>query len=221
MDAKDIFFICVLSLLSLGLCGSLSLTYWAWNKQMEVTSVLQNEVHELKKRSAQVEIQNGMCSKLEAELQNEANSRVHLGSREFSEDQLKQNVSNITEILTNARTEINEMKIILMTYMDCNKNEGNHTKCTLKQGLKGESGANGTELPCLLSPPGPRGPPGIQGQRGPVGLKGDIGLPGQEGPTGEKGSKGEPGEPGDMAHIGKPSCKGISSNKGEKLVHLV
>ena len=41
------------------------------------------------------------------------------------------------------------------SYMDCNKNEYNHTKCTLKPGPKGQ--------------PGDTGPPGIQGiacQRG-------------------------------------------------------
>ena len=51
MDAKDRLFIFVLLLLSLGLFGSLSLTYCVWNKQTEVASELQNELHELQKRS--------------------------------------------------------------------------------------------------------------------------------------------------------------------------
>ena len=41
----------VLLLLSLGLFGSLSLTCCVWNKQTEVTSELQSELHELQKRS--------------------------------------------------------------------------------------------------------------------------------------------------------------------------
>ena len=50
MDAKDTFFVFALLLLSLGLFGSLSLTYCVWNKQTEVTSELadvQNELHKL------------------------------------------------------------------------------------------------------------------------------------------------------------------------------
>jgi len=53
----------------------------------------------------------------------------------------------------------------LMSYMDCNRNEYNYTKCTLKPGPKGE--------------PGDTGPPGMQGgtgQRGPHGPKGGTGL---------------------------------------------
>ena len=51
MDAKDNFMFLVLLLLSLGLFGSLSLTYCVWNRQTEVASELQNELHELQKRS--------------------------------------------------------------------------------------------------------------------------------------------------------------------------
>ena len=51
MDGKDSFMFLVLLLLSLGLFGSLSLTYCVWNKQTEVTSELQNELHELQTRS--------------------------------------------------------------------------------------------------------------------------------------------------------------------------
>ena len=35
------------------------------------------------------------------------------------------------------------MKQILAAHMDCNKNEFNHTKCTLKPGPKGEPGELG------------------------------------------------------------------------------
>ena len=51
MDAKDSLMFLALLLLSLGLFGSLSLTYCVWNKQTEVASELQNELHELQKRS--------------------------------------------------------------------------------------------------------------------------------------------------------------------------
>ena len=43
MDAKDGFLFLVLWLLSVGLLGSLSLTYCVWNKQTEVASELQDE----------------------------------------------------------------------------------------------------------------------------------------------------------------------------------
>ena len=45
MDAKDSLFVFALLLLSLGLFGSFSLTYCVWNKQTEVASELQNELH--------------------------------------------------------------------------------------------------------------------------------------------------------------------------------
>ena len=112
------------------------------------------------------------------------NNRVQFQASKNSqvEGQLKQNVRQVdgetdtlsaTEILTNALTEIIEMKLI--SYMDCNRNEYNYTKCTLKPGPKGE--------------PGDTGPPGVQGgtgQRGPHGPKGDTGLLGPQGPAGEK-----------------------------------
>ena len=57
-------FVFVLLLLSLGLFGSLSLTYCVWNKQTEVASELQNELHELQKRSELADIKNQLHSKL-------------------------------------------------------------------------------------------------------------------------------------------------------------
>ena len=176
MDAKDGFMLLVLLLLSLGLFGSLSLTYCVWKKQTEVASELQNELHELQKRSEIADIRTEQCSKLHSEvqdlkstnsklqselagvllkLQNELrdrNSRVHLGVSEPSQDkgQLKQNVRqagedtdrlSATEILTNALTEIIERKLV--SFMNCDKNEYNQTKCTLKPGPKGEPGPEG------------------------------------------------------------------------------
>ena len=185
MDANDGFMFLVLLLLSLGLFGSLSLTYCVWNKQTEVASELQNELHELQKRSEIADIQNEVHmlqrevqglkltnSKLQSELAgvHNTNSQVHLRTSEPSQDkgQLKRNVRHTsndtdtlsaTEILTNALSEIIEMKQILLSFVDCNKNEYNHTKCTLNPGLKGEPGNNGTP-----------GMQGIAGQRGPPGL---------------------------------------------------
>ena len=69
MDAKDSFMFLVLLLLSLGLFGSLSLTYCVWNKQTEVASELQNELHVLQKRSEIENIQNEQYSKLHSEVQ--------------------------------------------------------------------------------------------------------------------------------------------------------
>ena len=273
MDSKDSFMFLVLLLLSLGLFGSLSLTYCVWNKHTEVTSELQSELHELQKRSEIANIRNEQYSKLQnevqdlkntnsklqselADVQNElhklqselkdTNSRVHLGASEPSQDkgQLKRNVRHAsndtdtlsaTEILNNALSEIMDLKQTLISYMNCDKNEYNHTKCTLKPGLKGEPGNNGTPgmqgiagqrgLPGPIGPPGPtgpQGPPGIQGmagQRGPVGSKGDTGLMGQEGPkgpTGEKGMKGEPGNMGQRGELGEKGNQGYTGYKDEK-----
>ena len=166
----------VLLLLSLGLFGSLSLTYCVWNKQTEVTSELQSELHELQKRSEIADIRNEQCSKYQSEVQDLKNTNSKLQSEladvenelhklqnelkdtnnragEPSQDkgQLKREVryaSNDTDrlsaTLNNALSEIIELKQILLLYMDCNKNEYNRTKCTLKPGLKGEPGNNGT-----------------------------------------------------------------------------
>ena len=144
MDAKDRFVFFLLLLLSLGLFGSLSLTYCLWNKQAEVASELQNELH----------------SKLESELQDKLlnmfqvalSSRMRVGASKPSQDkgQLKRNVRQAdedtdtpaaTEILINALTEIIETKIV--SYMNCDKNEYNHTECSLKPGPKGEPGPEG------------------------------------------------------------------------------
>ena len=161
MDAKDSFFVFALLLLSLGLFGSLSLTYCVWNKQTEVASELQNELHS-KLRS---ELQNELKSELENvqnelhKLQNDVNNRMYLGASEPSQvkDHLKRNVRqadedtdmpSTSELLANALTEINEIKLLLASYMDCNMNEHNHTKCTLRPGPKGE--------------PGDTGPPGVK-----------------------------------------------------------
>ena len=100
-----------------------------------------------------------------------------------------------TEILSNALIEIIEIK--LQSYMDCNKNEYNHTKCTLKPGPKGE--------------PGDTGPPGIQGI---AGQSGPVGLQGLQGPVGPPGKKGTKGELGDMGQKGEPGIRGIKGNVG-------
>ena len=58
MEAKDSFMLLVLLLLLLGLFGSLGLTYCVWNKQTEVASDLQSELHELQKKSEIADIRN-------------------------------------------------------------------------------------------------------------------------------------------------------------------
>ena len=251
MDAKDSVFVFVLLLLSLGLFGSLSLTYCVWNKQTEVTSELQNELHELQKRSELADIQNQLHSKLQGELQNElhqlqnemkivlqatVNSRVHLGTSEPSQDkgQLKRNVRQVdedtdtpsaTEILTNALTEIIERKLV--SYMNCDKNEYNHTKCTLKPGPKGEPGPEGPTgekgTKGEQGDMGHRGEPGDKGVKGNLGYpgyKGEKGMVGPQGPLGSTGPQGPPGmqgvvgEKGDIGQKGEPGDKGIKGNQG-------
>ena len=263
MDAKDGFMFLVLLLLSLGLFGSLSLTYCVWNKQTEVTSELQSELHELQKKSEIADIRNEQYSKLQSEvqdlkninskvqneladvqnelhkLQNElkdTNSRVHLGASEPSQDkgQLKRNVRqadddpdslSATEILTNALTEIIERKLV--SFMNCDKNEYNHTKCTLKPGPKGEPGPEGEKgrkgeigdrgqrgEPGDKGAKGNLGYPGYKGEKGREGVAGPQGPPGPTGPQGSRGMKGETGERGDMGQKGEPGDKGMTGNQG-------
>ena len=208
MDAKDSFFVFVLLLLSLGLLGSLSLTYCVWNKQTEVTSELQNRLHS----EIRSEVQNELKSVFRVAL----NSRIHLGTnlKEASQikGQLKRNLRSAnedtdtlsaTEILTNALTEIIEMK--LMSYMECNTDEYNQTNCTLRPGPKGEPGDTG--------PPGMRG---MAGQRGERGLKGDMGSTGPKGDTGEKGDKGDIGPRGMKGVVGQRGLKGDTGPEGPK-----
>ena len=184
MDAKNSFVLFVLLLLSLGLFGSLSLTYCVWNKQAEVTREL-------------ADLQNELLRKLPGELL--AKGQLKRNVRQADEDT---DMPSAMEI-RNALTEINEMKQILAAHMDCNKNEFNHTKCTLKLGPKGEPGDTG--------PHGKPGPPGTDGIAGPAGPKGDTGLQGLEGPPAEKGTKGELG---DLGQKGEPGSKGMKGNVG-------
>ena len=75
-----------------------------------------------------------------ADLQNELLRK--LPGELLVKGQLKQNVwqadedtymPSVVEI-RNALTEINEMKLLLAAYMNCSKNDSNHTKCTLQPG---------------------------------------------------------------------------------------
>ena len=182
MDTKDTVVFLVLLLVSLGLFGSLSLTYLVWNKQTEVTKEL-------------------------ADLQNQLNKIVP--GESLVKGQLKRNVRQADEDtempseveIRNALTEINEMKLLLATYMNCSKSEFNHTKCTLQPGPKGEPGDTG--------PPGPQG---IAGQRGSVGPKG---LQGAVGPPGEKGREGEVGPPGPSGPQGPPGIYKVKMDQRE------
>ena len=263
MDAKDSFLFLVLLLLSLGLFGSLSLTYCVWNKQTEVASELQNELRELQKRSEIASIRNEQCSKLQSEMQDlkntnsklqseladvqnelhelqnelkDTNSRVHLGASEPSQDkgQLKRNVQQVdddpdslsaTEILTNALTEIIERKLV--SFMNCDTNEYNHTKCTLKPGPKGEPGPEGEKgtkgeigdwgqrgEPGDKGAKGNVGYPGYRGEKGREGVLGPQGPPGPIGLQGPRGIQGETGERGDMGRKGERGEKGMTGNRG-------
>ena len=180
MDTKDIVVFFVLLL-----CYSLILIKCVGNELSKVAREL-------------ADTQNELLRKLPGELLTKSQFKRNVQQADEDTDML-----SATEILSNALTEIIEMKLV--SYMECNKNEYNHTKCTLKPGPKGE--------------PGDTGPPGIQGitgQRGPVGPKG---LQGPVGPLGEKGTKGELG---DMGQKGEPGIRGMKGNigypgyKGEK-----
>ena len=242
MNAKDRLFVFVLLLLSLGLFGSLSLTYFVWNKQTEVASELADVQNEL------LELQNERNSKVhQSELQNELknvfqaalNNKGHLETSEPSHDkvQLKRNVRqadedtdtlSATEILTNALTEIIERKLV--SYMNCDKNEYNRTKCTLKPGPKGEPGPEGpTGEKGTKGEPGNmghRGEPGnkgmkgnhgftgYKGEKGKEGVVGPQGLPGPTGPQGPPGIQGETGERGDIGQKGEPGGKGVKGEHG-------
>ena len=263
MDTKDSFMFLVLLLLSLGLFGSLSLTYCVWNKQTEVASELQNELHELQKRSEIADIRTEQCSKLHSEVQDlkstnsklqselagvqnellklqielkDTNSRVHLGGGEPSQDksQLKRNVRqadedtdmlSATEIPTNALTEIIERKLV--SFMNCDKNEYNHTKCTLKPGPKGEPGPEGEKgtkgeqgdkgqrgEPGGKGAKGNIGYPGYKGEKGREGEVGPQGLPGPTGPQGPRGMQGDTGERGNLGQKGEPGDKGVTGTQG-------
>ena len=223
MDAKDSL-VFVLLLLSLGLFGGL--TYCVWNKQTEVAS----EVADLQKEML----------KLQNELKN-MNSKKHLGAREPSQDkgQLKRNVRqadedtdtpSATEILTNALTEIIERKLV--SYMNCDKNEHNHTKCTLKpgpkgepgpegptgeKGIKGESGDMGQKgEPGNKGMRGEHGFPGYKGEKGVVGPQGPPGPTGPQGPHGTQGKDGQKGEQGSLGRKGDTGPQGPTGKRGEK-----
>ena len=214
MDAKD-GLVFVLLLLSLGLFGSL--TYCVWNKQTEVA----NEVADLQKQ----------LHKLQNELKN-MNSREHVEAKEPFQNkaQLKRNVRHAdedtsmpsaTELLTNALTEIIERKLV--SYMNCDKNEYNHTKCTLKPGPKGEPGPEGpTGEKGTKGEPGDmglRGEPGdrgVKGSPGYPGFKGDKGIEGVVGPRGPTGPRGPPGIQGETGERGDIGQKGKSGDKGMK-----
>ena len=172
MDTKDIVVFFVLLL-----CYSLILIKCVGNELSKVAREL-------------ADAQNEILRKLPGELLVEGQLKRTVRQADENTDML-----SATEILSNALTEIIEMKLV--SYMDCNKNEYNHTKCTLKPGAKGEPGDTG--------PPGPQG---IAGQRGPVGPKG---LQGPVGPPGKKGTKGELG---DMGQKGEPGIRGIKGNLG-------
>ena len=187
--------------------------------QSELADV-QNEVHEL-----QNELKN-------------TNSRVHLGASEPSQDkgQLKRNVRqadddpdnlSATELLTNALTEIIERKLV--SFMNCDKNEYNHTKCTLKPRPKGEPGPEGEKGKMgELGDKGQRGEPGDKGAKGNVGYPGYKGEKGREGvagpqgplvptgPQGPSGTQGKDGVNGEQGRAGDTALPGPWGDRGDK-----
>ena len=195
MDAKDSIVV-ILLLLSLGLFGSLN--YCVWNKHASELVDLQNKLQELQKQVALNDKEQSQARK-SSQVKGQLKRNVRQAELEDTgQDDGETDPLSATEILTNALTEIIEQK--LTSYMDCNRNDNNYTKCTLKPGPKGE--------------PGDTGPPGMQGgtgHRGSSGPKGDTGILGPQGATGEKGTKGELG---DMGQRGEPGSKGMKGNVG-------
>ena len=158
-------------------------------------------------------------------LQVSLNNKVQLDTSELPQykAQLKRNVRHAdndsdahstAEILANALTEIEEMKEILMSYVDCSNNEYNHTKCTLKPGLKGEPGEKGLKgSQGYKGEHGKTGAVGLQGPPGATGLQGLSGTPGKDGLTGEPGP---PGPKGNTGQCGSTGERGAQGNKGER-----
>ena len=118
MDTKDCIVVFLL-LQSLGLFGSV--TYSVWNKQSQLASELDDLQNKLQELHSQVALND------KEQFQGSKNSQV--------KGQLKQNVRqahgetdtlSASEILTNALTDIMEMKLI--SYMDCNRNEYNRRR---------------------------------------------------------------------------------------------
>ena len=237
MDAKDSFVFFLLLLLSLGLFGSLSLTYCLWSKQTEVASELQNDLRN-KLQSELADMQTELRSKLQSELRNEMvnmfqaslNGKVHLGPSDPSQDkgQLKRNVRHAedTETLANVQTEVNRIKSLLKPYMNCSTNR---TQCTLKPGLRGEPGPEGQKgEPCQTGEPGSKGmkgnpgnkgeegKEGLEGSQGPTGPTGPPGLPGPPGVQGKDGLKGEQGPVGPKGNTGPQGSQGPTGEKGQK-----
>ena len=184
MDTKDIVVFFVLLL-----CYSLILIKCVGNELSKVAREL-------------ADTQNELLRKLPGELL--VKDKLKRNVRQADEDP---DMLSATEILSNALTEIIELK--LESYMDCNKNEYNHTKCTLKPGPKGEPGDTGqTGLPGRVGKPGPVGPQGLQGPVGPPGEKGT------KGELGDMGQKGEPGIRGMRGNVGYPGYKGEKGREG-------
>ena len=202
MDAKDTVFVFALLLLSLELFGSL--TYCVWNKQTEVTSELQNELHN-KLQSELADVQNEL-----RKLQNDVNTRIHLETNEPSQDkgQLKRDVRQAedrsTGTLANVQAEVNWMMSLLKPYINCSTNEYNDTKCILKPGPKGEPG-----------PEGPTGEKGTKGEPGDMGHRGEQGDKGMKGNVGYPGYKGEKGTEGVVSPQGPPGPQGPRGTQGK------
>ena len=210
MEAKDKVVVFLL-LLSVGQFNG-TLTYCVWYKQLQLANEVQNKLES----DLQSELRNELKNMFQAALNNRVQSLTSQLSK--VKGQLKRDVRqangetdslSATELLTNALTEIIEMK--LTSYMDCNKNEHNVTQCTLQPGPKGE--------------PGDTGPPGVQGgigekgdmgNRGEPGGRGMIGYTGYKGEKGKEGVDGPQGPPGPTGPQGPTGIQGKDGRKGEQ-----
>ena len=235
MDAKDSFMFLVLLLLSLGLFGSLSLTYCVWNKQTEVASELQNELHELQKKSEIADIRNEQCNKLQSEMQDlkntnsklqseladvqnelhklqnelkDTNSRVHLGASDPSQDkdQLKRNVRQADD----NPDSLSATEILTNALTEIIERKlVSFMNCDKNE-------YNNTD--CTLKP-GPKGEPGPEGEKGTKGEPGDRGQRGKQGDKGAKGNVGYPGYKGEKGREGLAGPQGSTGPTGPQGPH--
>ena len=115
MDAKDCIVVFLL-LQSLGLFGSV--TYSVWNKQSQLASELDDLQNKLQELQNQDELNDK--EQFQASKNSQVKGQLKLNVRQADGET---DTLSASEILTNALTEIIEMKLI--SYMDCNRNEYN------------------------------------------------------------------------------------------------
>ena len=223
MDGKDSFMFLVLLLLSLGLFGSLSLTYCVWNKQTEVASELQSELHELQKRSEIADIRHEQYSKLQSEVQDLKNTNSKLQSELADLQNELHKLQNELKDTNNRASEPSQDKSQLKREVRQADEDTDSVSATeiLTNALTeiierklvyfmncDTNEYNHTE--CTLKP-GPKGEPGLEGEKG---TKGEIGDKGRRGERGNKGAKGNVGYPGYKGEKGREGVVGPQGPPG-------